>query len=56
MATVSRRGCGLTWTNAVLQKAGALTGASGDWADVDGATSPYPPEMTAGVKFHRLRY
>jgi N-acetylmuramoyl-L-alanine amidase len=45
----------LTWTNAVLQEAGALTGASGDWSDVDGANSPYRPAMTAGMRFYRLR-
>jgi hypothetical protein len=56
MATVSRRGCGLTWTNAVLQEAGALTGVSGVWADVDGANSPYLLAMAAGMKFYRLRY
>src|ERR1019366_4329880 len=47
---------GLTWTNAVLQEAGALTGASGDWSDVDGANSPYFPTMTGRMKFYRLRY
>jgi hypothetical protein len=46
----------LTWTNAALQEAGALTGASGDWSDVGGTNSPYLPSMTAGMKFYRLRY
>ena len=47
---------GLTWTNAVLQEAATLTGAPGEWADVPGATSPYLPSLTAGMKFYRLRY
>jgi hypothetical protein len=46
----------LTWTNAVLQEAGALTGAPGDWSDVEGAASPYHPSMAAEMSFYRLRY
>lgn len=47
----------LTWTNAhyVLQEATNLTGATNDWADILGATSPYIPDLTAASKFFRLR-